>query len=290
MADNKPSLIIKDIKDIYLRKNFEELKSYFNTQNQLLDFGFFEITFDKAETNKKIQHNLRFIPTDIIITGAYGSGGQFNVGLFDLSSMDITTFGPCRIRFLAGKQWTSKAAVIQKTDIISFGSTSGSAKGEAGIIKISGGIRLRENELLCDGKEYEAAAKPELAYALWDDKLKKYIHGGVGQYPNGKFNVPDLRDVFIRGKSDSRDIGSYQADAFQNIIGSHVAASFTGASSVNISSGAFFTAGYGNAAYSGGGGAGNSLLTFNFDASRVARTSDETRPKNRAFNYVIMEK
>jgi len=88
------------------------------------------------------------------------------------------------------------------------------------------------------------------------------------------FNLPDYRAEVMRAWDDSRNIdaahsfGSGQLDALQNITGSIVAYS--------SASGAFAAgAGAGNSA---GGGA--ALNVISFDASRVARTSTETRARN----------
>lgn len=93
------------------------------------------------------------------------------------------------------------------------------------------------------------------------------------------FNLPDLRGEFVRGWDDSRGIdsgrvfGSAQTDALQNITGSALvrsigtpvsgALTLTAASSVNY-----------------GGSTSASQYTLGFDASLVARTATETRPRN----------
>ncbi|SCZ69241.1 hypothetical protein SAMN02982990_03209, partial [Photorhabdus luminescens] len=49
-----------------------------------------------------------------------------------------------------------------------------------------------------------------------------------------------------------------------------------------------FTAIFRNETVSGHvGGTFNSSGDWNFDASRVARTANETRPRNVAFNYIV---
>lgn len=93
------------------------------------------------------------------------------------------------------------------------------------------------------------------------------------------FNLPDLRGEFIRGFDDGRGVdtgrtlGSAQADALQNITGSALIRS-PGSSS----SGAFTQTGSTSVAY--GGSSSASQYTLNFDASLVARTAAETRPRN----------
>lgn len=103
-------------------------------------------------------------------------------------------------------------------------------------------------------------------------------------------NLPDLRGEFIRGWDDGRgnDSGrgllSVQYDSLQNITGTIV----------DITTG---TNGGGSGAFSSSTLVPNLANTpvngsfkqanFSFDASRVARTSAETRPRNVAFNYIV---
>jgi microcystin-dependent protein len=102
------------------------------------------------------------------------------------------------------------------------------------------------------------------------------------------FTLPDLRGEFVRGfdagrgVDTGRTIGSAQLDAFQNITGT--AGRFDSAFSGTTSSGAFTIST--STHVTGGGGAGT-YSTVNFDASRVARTSTETRPRNIAMLYCI---
>ncbi|WP_049583112.1 phage tail protein [Photorhabdus luminescens] len=126
--------------------------------------------------------------------------------------------------------------------------------------------------LTCNGQSFDKSLYPKLAEA----------------YPDGK--VPDLRGEFIRGWDDSRGVdpgrvcGSWQGDALQNITGS--LGMYKGVE-VPRASGAF-TAIFRNETVSGHvGGTFNSSGDWNFDASRVARTANETRPRNVAFNYIV---
>jgi phage-related tail fiber protein len=94
------------------------------------------------------------------------------------------------------------------------------------------------------------------------------------------FRMPDIRGVDIRGYDDSRGLdpgrvlGTYQADAIQNITGSWTTGSH------NSASGAFYIG-----SDEGNGNGGNSDSWWNkgivgFDASRVVRTAAETHSKN----------
>ncbi|WP_340052111.1 phage tail protein [Pseudomonas proteolytica] len=101
------------------------------------------------------------------------------------------------------------------------------------------------------------------------------------------FNLPDARGLFVRGWSDGattdvgRALGSLQADAVQNITGT-----FRAKSVGDIKpTGAFAQVGeiVGGSTDSATPGPEH----ISFDASRVARTSTETRPVNIAFLICI---
>lgn len=100
------------------------------------------------------------------------------------------------------------------------------------------------------------------------------------------FTLPDLRGEFIRGFDDGRGVdtgralGSAQTDALQNITGS--VAADTGASSGIFTgpSGAFGVTGGTSLFVQSGGATGFRYTGLNIDASRVARTGTETRPRN----------
>lgn len=141
-----------------------------------------------------------------------------------------------------------------------------------------------------DGSVKSAAAYPDLATFL----------GGVfnkGDEGAGNFRLPESRGEFLRGWDHGRGIdagraiGSYQLDALQNITGELAAdpglayqflgeggLTATGALSVKTRQGVLI----GDASVSGVVGA-----SFSFDASRVARTSTETRSRSLAVMWCI---
>ena len=126
--------------------------------------------------------------------------------------------------------------------------------------------------LKCNGAAFTAAQYPKLALA----------------YPVLK--LPDLRGEFLRGWDDGRGVDSgrvllsAQDDALQNITGSMLDIS---AGINNNTSGAFSAStlvpNLGDTPVGGSFKQAN----YSFDASRVARTSAETRPRNIAFNYIV---
>lgn len=126
--------------------------------------------------------------------------------------------------------------------------------------------------LKCNGAAFTAAQYPKLALA----------------YPALK--LPDLRGEFLRGWDDGRGVDSgrvllsAQDDALQNITGSMLDVT---AGVNNITTGAFSAStlvpNLANTPVNGSFKQAN----YSFDASRVARTSAETRPRNIAFNYIV---
>jgi len=110
---------------------------------------------------------------------------------------------------------------------------------------------------------------------------------GVGD-GSTTFNLPDYRSEFLRGWDNGKgiDIGraiaSGQLDALQNITG------FVGVDygAVQSASGAF-SGPISSAGTNANGGTITVGRNFDFDASRVARTSTETRPRNKAVMFCI---
>ena len=98
------------------------------------------------------------------------------------------------------------------------------------------------------------------------------------------FRVPDLRGIFVRGIDDGanidagRTIGSEQLDALQNITGTFSSVFYSNTGCNNTLGGAF--SGTPNGAMNGGGSMTTNYDAVVFDASKVARTSTETRPIN----------
>lgn len=121
--------------------------------------------------------------------------------------------------------------------------------------------------LKCNGATFDTELYPKLAQA----------------YPNGV--LPDLRGEFIRGWDDGRGVDpgrgllGWQSDALQNIVGEIRGGCVEEG---GVATGAFQISGMFKGAVGKASDNG-----FNFDASRVARTAAETRPRNIAFNYIV---
>lgn len=154
------------------------------------------------------------------------------------------------------------------------------ASGRPGDVKISAASTVQSGWLECNGSVKVRATYPALFAAIGTS----YNTGGEA---GTDFRLPDLRGSFVRGWDNGRGvdagrtIGSSQVDALQNITGSLGAANGggLGASGAFVADGAPF-----NHITAGTSGTDAS---WTFDASRVARTATETRPRNVAMMYVI---
>ncbi|HFI9908359.1 TPA: phage tail protein [Escherichia coli] len=126
--------------------------------------------------------------------------------------------------------------------------------------------------LKCNGAAFSAEEYPELAKA----------------YPTNK--LPDLRGEFIRGWDDGRGVDSgrallsAQSDTLQNITGSFWDMT-TGPNNNTV--GAFTSSTLTPNLASIATGGTYKQANYYFDASRVARTSTETRARNIAFNFIV---
>jgi microcystin-dependent protein len=131
-----------------------------------------------------------------------------------------------------------------------------------------------------DGSVKSIAAYPDLA-AFLGTAFNKGDEGA------SNFRLPESRGEFLRGWDHGRGvdagraIGSAQLDALQNLTGSLGSVLDVQSSA----SGAFTVAASGTGAYATGN-TGN-YKQFTFDASKVARTSTETRPRNLAVMWCI---
>ena len=129
--------------------------------------------------------------------------------------------------------------------------------------------------LKCNGAAFSAEEYPELAKA----------------YPTNK--LPDLRGEFIRGWDDGRKVDagrallSQQGDAMQKISGT-VADNAMGLSASG--SGAMTITGASGTTYYASATPSSSYIYYRkigIDSSLVARTANENRPRNIAFNYIV---
>ena len=91
-----PILAIKEIGDLVIRRNFQELRDYFDKNGQLDDFKLIEFEVTQNQNNLKINHGLGTIPKDVFPTRVIAptaAGLVLNHGKFTADSIDITVTG-----------------------------------------------------------------------------------------------------------------------------------------------------------------------------------------------------
>lgn len=109
----------------------------------------------------------------------------------------------------------------------------------------------------------------------------------IADLGGGNWKAPDLQNVFLRvagtdaDTANPRGPGVYQSDTIQNITGSFVVRNGN-----SVSDGVFGAVVTTGTSYAGG--TGGAHIKYDFDASRVARTSTETRGPNTAVAAVIL--
>jgi microcystin-dependent protein len=139
--------------------------------------------------------------------------------------------------------------------------------------------------LLCDGRAVSQADYPELAAAL-----------GTSWGPadaGGSFTLPDFRGQFLRGVDDGlgvdpdspRVVGSAQGFAIENIVGvlPEIATNTFSDSPLFRITRRDYGADMGLSSNSDA----DAVNTFTFDASAVVDTATETRPTNRAVQFIV---
>ncbi|MBC9167297.1 phage tail protein [Escherichia coli] len=146
---------------------------------------------------------------------------------------------------------------------------------------------------------WPSSAMPNTVMAEWNDMVFLKFNGATfsaSAYPKLALVIPSLTLVDARGEfpriwDDGRGVDSgrallsAQGDTLQNITGSISDAYVKGGAN---SVGALSTGGVNNGQPSGGSSVGYNGLFF--DASKSARTSTETRPRNIAFNFLVRAK
>jgi phage-related tail fiber protein len=137
-----------------------------------------------------------------------------------------------------------------------------------------------------DGSVKSIAAYPDLAAFLG-------TAFNLGNEGAGNFRLPESRAEFLRGWDHGRGVdagralGSSQLDALQNITGA-----YTANNGVQLASSSQPPIGAFDGTYAGGtqlpaGAASTGIVNMSFDASRVARTSTETRGRNLAVMWCL---
>jgi len=136
-----------------------------------------------------------------------------------------------------------------------------------------------------DGSVQSIATYPDLAAYLGT----KFNKGDEGA---GNFRLPESRGEFLRGWDHGRgvdagrEIGSYQLDSLQNITGQYAANNGVQLAATGTVGGVFSATATGGTQLPAGT-ASTGVINMSFDASKVARTSTETRPRNLTVMWCI---
>lgn len=97
-------LVLRAIKDIYIRDALREIQETWNMHDILRGvFRKVEFTFDKAGTFK-VPHNQYFVPCDIIVTSLQGglTNATINYDTITEETLEITVDGAGTVRMLMG--------------------------------------------------------------------------------------------------------------------------------------------------------------------------------------------
>lgn len=97
-------LIFQEIEDPVIRENFKRLSDFLTQNTPLRTFKFFEIDIPTPQTNVAVAHGLPYVPLDIVVISAIGNQKYYFLNqFFNAANLYITTSGPVRLRFLAGR-------------------------------------------------------------------------------------------------------------------------------------------------------------------------------------------
>lgn len=106
-----PALSVKEIQDLFTRKNFERLVNWFARNDQLRDFNHITHSQDGSGAHIKIPHGLGYVPKDIIMTRIVGAGTiTFNYSLFDKTNLDVSFSDTVKFRAFVGTYWGDRAS------------------------------------------------------------------------------------------------------------------------------------------------------------------------------------
>ncbi len=232
----KPNLTPERVKDVDVRSNLDELRKYFDEENQLLGFKFVGFSTKGAVTNLKIAHGLGAMPRDLLRLQVIGDGEvTFNRARFTSDYLDISTTDAVRVRLLVGayhrdleaynydsadtETWASEQAGTAAAASGSDGSDGADgADGTTtppGVIEMYGGPTAPDGYLMCDGSSISRSDYPALFAAIGT------VYGAADA---SHFNVPNMQGVVPRGTGfqvintrtkTGPSLGELQEDQFQ---------------------------------------------------------------------------
>lgn len=204
------------------------------------------------------------VPTNTIkIAEIYKTAGQLEVGLW--TNLDTTVF------FKKLVVEVNNNEILKISHNSRIGCFEWSVDGGNGYLEMNGGTYLIADYPLLHGK--------------LDGVLEGYSSDGTN------FTLPNWDNYFLRYDS-SRTVGNTQSDALQNITGQVDTPGGVNDGQFLNPSGVFFGELGNTKGSQGGSGTLQSDIydRLRLDASRVARTSDETRPKNVSLKiYVVAD-
>lgn len=110
-AQQNPTILIKEITDQYVRKNFQNIADYFSKQNQLLNFKFFEISTSAEVDSATLAHGLGILPKDIIVLFVSGAGQiTFDLDNSDSQNLAYSTTDAVYCRIMVGSYWGNQSS------------------------------------------------------------------------------------------------------------------------------------------------------------------------------------
>ena len=308
MSALSPVLATQQIKDPLLRRNFQNLASYFASNGQLDGFIFMEQIFTQAQKHFQPAHNLGLIPTDIILCRLTGPGSvTFNFGLFTTKLLDITVTGACRVRFFFGVQGGQPPSTnSQPTDAQTYGPPAPPPPPVSTTTPPvppcpTGSLILWTNPappagwLVSDG-----SAVSRSTYAALFGVIGITFGSGDG---STTFNLPNTQGVFVRGVgsqsisgvSYSGTLGASESDQMQGhqhgtseSPHSHSIVELVSVVTIATSSGATAVDAGTQSTQTGTSVTGLTVTTPTSDGTHgTPRTGAQTQPANIALYYII---
>lgn len=208
----EPFFSIKEIENVYIKKNFQNLDEYFAKNNQLYDFKFLEVTFDEAGT-QRVAHGLQFAPKDIIRTRIQGSGiVTFNFEDFDQDTISMTATDACTVRFFVGTYFDDPASSNPglSEDWFSAYPSVSSSDNQSSINSVVGGrytVTSSDDLILLDGSgnameitlpDARNVTNRRFKFVKNDDNFKQHVINSVySQTINGSttFNLCTYKEM-----------------------------------------------------------------------------------------------
>lgn len=190
-AQQNPTILIKEITDQYIRKNFQNMSDYFSAQNQFLNFKFFEIMVSGAQTSQTLAHGLGTTPKDIMVSFVSGPGQiTFDIDDSDDKNLSYSTSDSVYCRIYVGSYWGNQST-NGSPGSMTVGGTPQIYTLPSGLILPFGGTIAPKNFLMCNG-----AAVSRKTYANLFAAIATAFGYGDG---STTFNLPNTMGMFLRG-------------------------------------------------------------------------------------------